>query len=170
MDFRDLLAGAKLPERTVVLCFRADLQAEHDRLEVELARALKEGVSSLGDSGKAKGISARIREVEAEMEEHSASFTFRALPRSKWVPLLAAHPPRDDKPERLFNADDFPAACVVASCVEPSLTAADVEQLFEVTSQGQRDTLFRAAWDVNTESADVPFSVRASALTQSSNE
>src|SRR4051812_15675270 len=73
-DFRDLLKQAKLPERTVPVCLRGDLVADHEALERQLQAAQDRPVDSFEGNG-AGDLADRIRGLEGEMREHT--YTFR---------------------------------------------------------------------------------------------
>jgi hypothetical protein len=169
-DFAALLEATRPPERTVWVCLRGDLQADHDELQVQLADANKEAVTSLGGGSVLREIAEKVHAVEEEMAAARRPFRFRALDPDAWVALGKAHPPREGTDEEEFNTDTYPAALVAACCVAPVMTAEQVKALFGKLSDGQREVLFSGAWSANKGRADVPFSVLASALTRGSGE
>jgi hypothetical protein len=170
MDFAALLDAVRPPERTAFLCLREDLRAVHDQLQLELAKASRDAVTSLGGGAAGQDLAQRIRAIEADMDAAKVPFRFRALTPDAWSKLEDAHPAREGHDERQFNLDTFPPALIAASCVDPVMTEADVKQLFEKISSGQMGVLFDAAFLVNTGRAEVPFSALASAMTSGSGE
>lgn len=165
LDARTLIASARRRESTYRLCLRGDLLAEHERLERELEAATQGGASAATLSTIAADLAADVTRVEGEIAASTVTLTFRALPRREWELLLDSHPARADRTEA-FNVSTLPVALVAASLADPTMTAGEVEELFDVLNEGQRDGIFAAAWSVNTEATAVPFSERASVVTR----
>ena len=168
-DFDKLLAGARLPETGVPLCMRGDLQLQHEQLEQELAEAAEadRADDSLAGGGRARKVAEQIRDLEAEMRDHTHRFALRAMNRRAFRDLVEQHPPRDG------NADDqaigansrtFPVPLIAASCIDPVMTAEQVEQLLEVLTEGQMLQLYGTALHLNRSRVDVPKSWAASEL------
>jgi hypothetical protein len=174
-NFKAMLAEAKLPEATVMICLRGDLAADHESAERELEEAEKRGADSLAGSG-AGVIVDRIEALEAEMREHTYEFRLRALPRPAWREMLAAHPPRrnDDgeliEPDKSVGVDTttFTDAVLRACLVDPELNDAEFEQLVNTLTDRQYDELSDAAWGVNRKDVSVPFSRAASRMKRAS--
>lgn len=173
-NFKAMLAGAKLPEATVMICLRGDLAADHEAAERELERAEKQSADSLAGSGVGDLVD-RIEALEAEMREHSYEFRFRALPRREWQVLVAEHPPRkgeDGAPvltDRIgVNAETFYDAIIRACLVDPELTDEEFEQLTASLTDRQYDELSDAAWGLNRREVDIPFSLAASRMKRTS--
>lgn len=162
----ELLAKAKPRETTVPICLAGDLNARHEELSRQLAAAGDAWVpDSLSQPNSRLAIAEQITALEREMTEHLHVFRFRALPRSKFRALRAAHPPRDDvvPPEGLFNYDTFAPALVAACCIDPEFTdVSQVEELYDAVGQGGYDLLFTGAWGANMGVSDVPKSALAS--------
>jgi hypothetical protein len=95
-NFKTMLAEAKLPESTVMICLRGDLAADHEAAERELEEAAKRGSDSLAGTGTGE-IADRIEALEAEMREHSYEFRLRALPAAQFRAFKAEHPSRIDE-------------------------------------------------------------------------
>lgn len=173
-NFKAMLDAAKLPETTVLVCLRGDLQADHEAAERELERAEAAGTDSLAGSGVGALVD-RIQALEAEMREHSYEFRLRALPRAQWRTLVADHPPRrgDDNEivdtDRIgVNAETFYDAIVRACLVDPELTDEDWQQLSAALTDRQFDELSDAAWGLNRREVDIPFSRAASRMKRAS--
>lgn len=165
-DAKAIIASARRPETSIDVCMRGDLAAEHEQLDAELQRAQADDgwvATSVADVHPAIGLAARIAAIETQMADSIVSFRFRALPRKEWDAFLDAHPARPQTDER-FNMDTLPVAIVSACLVDPEMTIEEVDELFDVLSEGGRSALFQAAWSVNQEVAAIPFSRRASAV------
>lgn len=175
-NFKTMLAGAKLPEKTVPVCLRADLVAEFETAERELKErqrvennSLNSGVGDLVD---------RIESLRAQMKTNTYPFRLRAMPKPAWRKLIAEHPPRRDGDEihesdRLIgiNVSTFFEALVRVSVVDPPLSDDEWKKLVEETlTDGQFDTLSDAAWGLNRGEVDVPFSRAASSLSRTSGD
>ncbi|MFC6017802.1 hypothetical protein ACFP2T_16495 [Plantactinospora solaniradicis] len=168
---KDAIRAAKLPERVVPVCLNLDLQAEFEAAERELQELLDRPRDSLAAGGPPKDLSQRVRDLEAEMREHTHDFRLRALPRPGWLALVADHPPRqtedgavDQRDQYVgVNAETFFTALVRASVVAPELDEEDWRLLLdEKLTDRQFDQLSDAAWSLNRRDVDVPFSRAAS--------
>lgn len=174
-NFKAMLAEAKLPETTVMICLRGDLAADHEAAERELEQAEKQGSDSLAGSGAAE-IADRIEALEAEMREHTYEFRMRALPRKDWRALVAQHPPRRGEDNELIepdkyigvNGESFYDAIIRACLVDPELTDDEFEQLVGAVTDRQYDDLSDAAWGLNRREVDIPFSRAASRMKRDS--
>lgn len=164
-DIEALLKKAKARETTVPVYLAGDLVAEIERLERQLAEAgsAQWRADSLADTNPTRAIAEKIEAARKRLKASEVEFRFRALPDAQWSDLLAAHPPKD--PEReTFNTDTFPRALIAACAIDPVMNPEQVDRLFGVLNQGQRNDLFNGAFQVNTEGTNLPFSVSASAI------
>lgn len=168
---KDLAAKATLAERTVTLCLAGGLNAELEALEKRLRDADGWQRTALGEQDPRRALAEQVEALRERMKESEETFRFRALPRRAYSNLMAEHPPRKDRDEAVFNADTFPQALIAACGVDPEFDGPeDVDALFEVLNEGQRIALWDAAWQVNTSTVSVPFSVAASVILQSSEQ
>jgi hypothetical protein len=180
-DVKAMLAAAKLPEKTVPVCLRGDLVAEHEEAERQLAEAekLADVRDSLDGGGGIGELVEHLEALEAQMREHTLTFRLRAMPKPKFRALVAAHPPRKDDDGEVEEADrylgvnsqTFFDALIEACVVAPELDADDWFRLIGpdgVLSDHQFDQLSTAAWGVNRHDVDVPFSRAASRLKRTS--
>lgn len=171
-DIKAMLTDAKLPERTVPICLRGDLVAEHEQLERRLEDANRRAVDSLAGNGAGELID-QLEALQGEMRDSTVIFRLRALPKSKWRALVAQHPPRQDDdgkpiPEDVANGANLETlldAIVRACLVEPeidddtwALMAGDDGRL----TDRQLGSLADAAWAVNRGDVSVPFSLAVS--------
>lgn len=175
-DALDLIRNARLPERTVPLCLRGDLVAEHEALEATLAAAQRQGGNSLAGNPDAERIARDIEALQELMAESTITIRLRALPRRQWADLVAKHPPRRDEGGRILdtdaagvNADDFMAAVLRQCVAEPVLAEDDWNLLIdERITDAQYGQLTAAVWALNRAEVDVPFSRAASRILRAS--
>lgn len=173
-DVKALIRGAKLPETTVPVCLAADLVAQFEQAERELAEAGESARTSLADGGRQREIAERIEALREQMQASTVDFRLRAMPRPRWREFIAAHPPRKDpktgevdERDRYVgvNTDTFYDALVQASAVDPDLDDEDWALLLgEKLTDRQFDQLADAAWALNRRDVDVPFSRAASRI------
>ncbi len=195
-SIKQLLQQAKLPETTVRICLRGDLQAQFEQAERELAEAQRQGGDSLAGNGE-RVIAERIEALRREMVHFTAVFRLRAMPQPAWKRLCAAHPPRKnedgsvDERDKLvgINVESFFEAVIRGCVVEPALDDEDWRILLgdteaerdrrlaagEPVEEGkltdrQFDGLADAAWALNRHEVDVPFSRAASRILGSGSE
>lgn len=171
-SFKMMLAEAKLPETTVMICLRGDLAADHEAAERELRQAQDRTPDSLAGNG-AGDIADRITALEDQMREHTYEFRLRALPRLAWRELVAEHPPRKGDDGKVVdadligvNADTFYDAIIRACLVDPELDDGEFGQLTGSVTDRQYDELAEAAWGLNRREVDIPFSHAASRARQ----
>jgi hypothetical protein len=168
-SFEDILAGARLPETSVSLCLRGDLDAEWRELERKLQSASRES-ASLGRRSEASILAERVKALEAEMAASQVTFTMRADSAKRWSDFVATQPKRQKgETDEAWSGRWFDWMCQLISraCVEPAMTAEQVAQLCDVLSAAQWDDLGNGAWNLNARTTPVPFSLAASALTES---
>jgi len=164
-DINDIIATAKLREHTISLCLRGDLAAQHEQASTELEAVTRDGLSDSLAAPQAEAAK-KVRDIEEMMRASSTDFTFRALGDRAYRALKAAHVGREGHSEA-FNIETYPVALIAAASADPVMSIPDVERLFEVLAEGQRDALFGAAFTVNEGQAGVPFSERASTVIRS---
>ncbi|WP_033288249.1 hypothetical protein [Amycolatopsis jejuensis] len=163
MDIDALLASAKLPEDTVALCLRPDLRDRFEKLDGELLRERSDR-TTLAPGLREGELADELAALEAEIAEHTLPIVLRGLSHEPWAKLLAAHPPREDKPGDLamgMNLETFVPAMVRASIVEPELSDEQYELLIDVISDNQYATLQNAAWLLSRGDKDSPVFNRA---------
>lgn len=173
MDFEKMMDDASLPEAEELICLDGKLMAEHERLDAELSRlmAKREIQGSLSLAGDGSGaLRERIEELETLMKEHSYPFKLRAMGRSKFRKLKAAHPARKDpeRPETMLTEDYMAGGVNIETIQEPLLRACIVDPVLsdarwselaeDKLTDGQWERLFRRAWELNQGKVDIPFS------------
>jgi hypothetical protein len=166
VDIEALLAQATPQEQIVRICLRGDLRSEWEQLEHDLQTASTEGVS-LGDIAPATQIARKMEDLRAQMESATVPFRLRALHPIEWSKFYDTRPRKDkDQTEDDWSPIWHAWLCqmVAISCVEPAMTAEQVDRLMAKLSNRQWLDLADTAWNLNAEREQVPFSVAASAL------
>jgi hypothetical protein len=169
-NFKAMLAEAKMAEKSVAICLRGDLVADHEAAERDLELAQKKPAANSLDGNGVGAIIDRIEALEDEMREHTYDFRFRALPKPDFRALIAEYPPRrgDDgevvAEDRyiMANYDTLLPALIRACLIDPELSDEDWTALDAKLSDRQFGDLSDAAWFVNRGEVDVPFSRAAS--------
>ena len=156
-DISSLLEQASLRELTVKVCLAGDAAGELEALEAELGQLGEWHPTSLGEKNPAFELQERVEAARQRVREAAAEFRFRALGHRAYSNLLAAHPAQDSSKEP-YDAGTFLPAVLAACCIEPSLTAAQVDRLLDVVNDGTARMLFQAALSVNEEPSPIPFS------------
>ena len=165
---KDRLKAAKLPERSLQVCLRGDLQAEFDDLERQLREARQTpaaGSKRIGSRSDASTLAARQEAVREEMADAMLDIRVRALPRAEWVALVRDNPPRpgDEGDEAMgVNLEGLMPVALPRCVVEPELDEEDWENLNAHLSSADYDRLMTTVWDVNRSGVNVPFSRLAS--------
>lgn len=195
-NIKAMLKAAKLPEDSVPVCLRGDLQAEFEQAERELAEAERQPKDSLAGNGS-RAIAERIEALRQEMREHTVEFRFRALPRHEWKALRDRHPPRRKEDGSADERDMYVGVNMdtifdelIRSClVDPQLDEEDWRLLLgdseeerqrretdgEPIEDGkltdrQWNQLADCAWTLNRGEVSVPFSRAASKIVNSVSE
>ncbi len=180
-NFADMLGTAKLPEKVVQVCLRGDLAADFEELErqIEEAEAAREGVDSLDSGAEVAELAEKAEALREQMKEHTYPFRLRALPRRAYRALVAAHPPRKetdaegnekvrDEDGLGFNIETFFEPLLRRAIVDPDLSDTTWDRLQETLTERQFEVLATAAWLLNRQDVDIPFSRTALKLTRSS--
>jgi hypothetical protein len=169
-NVKDLIAGARLPERAAAVCLRPDLVDEYERVELEMAAAPVSD-SLAGGKRRIRDLQEKLDALRQEMAGHTLHLTLRALTRPGFRAMVDAHPPRKTKGGEVderdkyigINRDTFPAALVRACAASAELDDEDWRILLdERLTDAQFDALFETAWALNKRSVDVPFSLPGS--------
>jgi hypothetical protein len=180
-SFADILGTAQLPEKCMPVCLRGDLAADLADLErrLEEAEEQQDSANSLDGGAAAAEFAEQIQALRAEMKEHTYSFRVRALSRRAYRALVAAHPPRKvtdpDGAEKVneedslgFNVETFFDDLLRAAIVDPVLDDATWQSLLDRLTDRQFEELAMAAWLLNRQEVDIPFSRAASRNSRSS--
>lgn len=161
-DIKDILARAKPREHSIRICVAGDLAAEYDRLQAELAQVAAWQPQSMAEENPSTALAQQMAELQERMKDAEVEFTFRALGAKAWSDLVAEHPGKTS--DDAWDAETLAPALVSACSIDPIMSAAEVDELFETLNVGQRQLLIDAAWQVNGEATSIPFSLHASAI------
>lgn len=171
MDIESIIDETEPAEIACTICVKGNLRSEYDRLSAQLD-ALPDLVTNLAGNTAARRIAENMADLEERMRAYSRTFVLRAVtPRRKWRNLLARRPVKSPGLDDEQYADVYhPWLCeiVARSAVDPEMTAEQVERLADKLSDGDWQKLANAAWRVNDDSRDIPFSAAASVMTRSS--
>lgn len=162
-----IIAEARLPEATVPLCLRGDLQAELQAAALALAEAVKAKESHPGMAPGPElntaidAAQAKADDISAAMDAATVRFRFRGLTRKEFTRIFAAHPPRKgDEEDRKagHNRDDVSRDYVRIGCVDPVLTGEAWDELEDRITVHQWGQLVAAVDQLTHQQAtSVPF-------------
>lgn len=168
-SIQDILAAVKPRTKSVSICLRGDLAAEHDSLQDRLDRLQAESVAKMGGQPEQIAISGQIVALETQMSQHMQEFRMKGLSEYAIDALQTKYPAREGKRES-WNIHDAAPELVSASAVDPAMTVEQARQLGEALSAGDWDRLVSTAWEASNSNEAIPFSVRASALISTSGQ
>lgn len=175
-DYKAMRKAARLPERTVPVCFRGDLVADFEVLERELEEARGAAGSDSLDAGTGELLD-RMEALQAQMRESTFLVRLRGMPGPKYRALVAQHPARRDETGEVVKADEamginnetFWEPLIRACIVEPELTtAADWDEFVEGITDFQYGQIAQASFLLNRGDVSVPFSFAASTMRRTS--
>lgn len=153
----DVLKRKKPRTRSVEIVMEDELLERRDEL---IASVLKEKrLESWADSGdmssKLPALQSELREVLAKIEESIVVFTFKAMSRNDWNAAIEKYSDDDDN-----LTDEFEIHIVAkSSSGENKLTKTQVVKMYESSdwSPAETEALWQAAYAVNREARDIPF-------------
>lgn len=170
-----MIDAAELPEDTVKLCVRTDLQREFEAADARLAAALEadQDADSLGGGGDdIEALAADVERIRQEMAGFVITFRFRARDKDRWPEMIAMFPPREgnEVDSRYgLNFSGFFTALIHESTVSPAMTPARWTRLLKKITDGQWELLTNTLWQLNRRAElPVPFSPAASRITRNS--
>lgn len=167
MDIESILGEIEAPETSVTLCLKGSLVAEYERLDERLKSA-GSPVSLAGDESAA-ALAGQMDDLRQQMLAHEVTFRFRAVtPPKVFSDYRAKAPERSDFADDAAFTDAYHLwVCgLVALCaVDPVMSAEQADRLSQRLSNAQWTRLTNAAWLVNTQSQNIPFSEAAYAQT-----
>ncbi len=178
IDIDALIDAAQPAQRSIALCLRGDLVSAYEELERRLEDAdAADSRDSLAAGGPQAAIVAEMDALREQMKASTITVVMRAMSRKAFRKLADQHPPKRDeegKPDpddarAGFNTDTFHEPLIRACWASPVISRARMTVLLdEKLSPNQFQKLSQAAWDVNVDDVDVPFSLAASRVRQNS--
>jgi hypothetical protein len=160
-DVDAFLDGYKRRVETATISQRADLLAEHARLEADLAR---KGAGEDVD-GFEKTLES-LEAVEAQMEGSLQVFSFEACGHEDWYGLLVAHPPSEAETVAMPNSlagKDFQVHAIAECSKSPKLTVKQVRRMQREWRPDDFDRLWLAVVTANEGAVELPKSGLATA-------
>lgn len=156
MDAKHLLAAKRRRTRTVYVVLDDEPITERERLVGEAAVAEKQD-AWLNRRPEAPAIQDRIRELDVLIAESKVPVVFAAMPRTRWVELWDQYTDADDE----LDLEGFGPEIIAASWIDddgqPAASLDDVQELWGTWSAAETEQLYIAAFRVNREVRDIPF-------------
>ncbi|MCM1011898.1 hypothetical protein [Brevibacterium sp. XM4083] len=175
--------GITRPTAVVDLVTNLDLLADHQAAREELDRLnrLTTAAERLNNpySADMRKVAKKIADLEAQMDESTVCVKLKALKRSEYAELVAAHPAREDNDvdgHFGFNTDTFADAAMPRSIVaawkkgtnkKVDFTGDDWAEVSEEFTDAQYSDFTSALIGINRQATAVPFSQTASAVNRS---
>lgn len=176
MSAKDKISRARLPERTISICLRGDLNAAWEELAEQVLKLKTAAAASLAGADLGD-LPERIEALRLEIEAESIVVRLRALPQREWDELIAENPPRPgvEKDARSgLYAFGFYSAVVPRSAIDCELDADDWHALIGDAktngklTDGQWDYIITNINSLNQKAASVPFSLESFLKTKDS--
>lgn len=160
----DFLDRYKAPVEEVPICGRADLIAEFAALEADIAG----DTIAAALSGPPEVKVARLRELQAEIDESVFVVTLRGLSFSRWMELKAEHPPSAEDAAKGHDSDPngWEPAVVAACASDPTMTVEQAERMRDTVAATEWGALLRAVGRLHSGQHTAPKSLLLSALPQ----
>jgi hypothetical protein len=172
----------KRPETRVSFCLDGDLKADHEAAESEF-NALR--TKSLGDArlnDPAKELAKKVQELEEAMKASSVTFLIRGMKRGDWNELVAEHAPREDN--NLDKTYGFNVEALMTKAIPmciagvennageelPFDASAEWDALADDMTNSQYEEFILATLRVNKGRNEVPFSLSAYRMIQTSDQ
>lgn len=154
LTFAEIKGKARRRESVAVVCLAGDLSADAERLTVELEAVKARPGIHPEDAAERARLESELDEVRQLMKSSEVELRFRALPPQEYSDLVAAHP--SDDPDQAFDAESFDPALVAACSLEPRMTVAEVNELYENLNRHSRSLIWSAAWRACNGAVSVP--------------
>ena len=172
MDVTELMAAKRTRTRTVWILLDDGLITERARLVAEAAVAEKQD-AWINRRPEAPALRNRIRELDSEIAGAKVAVVFAAMPRTRWVELVNEHTVHTDGPEDdELDVEQFGPEIIAESWIDDNgNTAATLDQVRELWgtwSAAETEQLYIAAYRVNREVRDIPFTSPGTDATGSS--
>lgn len=160
-----------LKETRTQICLRPDLVTQWEKLNEELTEETQKAVDGRLNQGsvsaKAKQFARKIQKLEAEIEDASAWFTFRAMPKDEFHALCAEHPAREN--DRLdmmvgYNREAVGNLLVRVCLIDPVFSDAGWERFSATCGPTEWQELRDASFDANGGVGEIPKSQLASLI------
>ena len=172
----------KRPETRVPFCLDGDLKAEHEAAEAEYASINTRRLADDRLNSQARDHAQKVVDLEERMKEATVTFVLRGLPRGEWGQLTAEHGPREgNATDKAYN---FNVEAVMGVAIPKSIVGVENSKgealpfnptdewntLADDMTNSQYEDFVLAVLRVNAGRNDVPFSLSAFRMTQSSEQ
>ena len=141
----------KTPARkTVTIVLDDAAAAEIADLEKKLAEA-EAFDADHNAAPTAPAVEEQLEQARDEFREMIVEFTFEAMGRKAYDELVDAHPPTPKQKEDgySYNPETHAAALIVASCIDPEMSLADAQAIWEEWGTAEAQLLYMTAVAVN---------------------
>ncbi len=120
-DYRERRSPSR---RTVRVPLDGDLRAQAVQLREQLAAARQTAWATLAQPGDSDQdtLEAQLADLEQQLQEDAAEFTFVAVSYAELEAIKLACPPSADQPDAPWDPATFGPALVAATCVDPPLS------------------------------------------------
>lgn len=153
MDIKEILAAKRKRTRTVYVLLDDALAAERDRLIVEASIAERQD-EWMSRRPEAPAMKERLRELDDLIAKAQVPFVFQAVPRTRWLELVDDYTDPDDDE---LMVEGFGPVMIAESSLDPAMTVDDVLAMWDDWSAAETEALYIAAWKVNRETRNIPF-------------
>lgn len=151
MDITSLIAAKRPRTQTVWVLPDDELIAERDRLVAAAAVAEKQD-QWINRTPEAPALRDRIRELDAAIAEAKIPIVFKAMPRTRWVELVDEYTVDGE-----LDVEGFGPEIIAASWADDDVAVEQVRELWNTWSAAETEQLYIAAYRVNRELRDIPF-------------
>lgn len=164
LTVEDVLASARLVERTATICLRADLRSEHDRILDELGTLLtpsgelvggdeEQSLDQQSNAARARELADRLQQLQREMRDSMWYVRFRGMASDEWTTFKRLWWPKGKEPD----LTEFRTKIVAECAIEPPITEAQARELRKKLTASQFVALSDTAFDAcSAGGLDVP--------------
>lgn len=161
-----LIREAKFRTAKFSMCLDEDLIEQYDALRAQRDAAMAERADSLAGP-RAPEFDEPLGQLREQIDEATLTLTFTALARPRFRELCDKFPPSRDEngvinvTEDIIGVhfDDFMAAIIPMSIVDPELASEDIRTLVEERmTDRQYQEMTDVIWDLNRGKVNIPFS------------
>ena len=162
MDIKDVMAKKTASRIETSIQLDGGIAQEIENLREEIRNA-ERGDIRLNRNPVAPGLKKQLGELVEKARDTEVTFIFQAIGRVAWDKMVTDYPPTDEDKElekdAAWDLNRFPPAIIQAACIDPKMTAEEVQEIWDSTdwSQTELTKLFAAAWQANQETPNIPF-------------
>lgn len=166
LDVEEILAAAKLPERSAWICMRADLEDDYETAAEELStlvtplgEIIEDGPDrSLADTtpaARAEELAANMTRLRDQMKDSRRRVMFRALSSDALATFNAEHLDRNGEPK--YGMTAYHDALIAATAVKPRMTVAQMQAMRgKLADRSITELVQTATWVCTRSGVDLP--------------